>query len=162
MKLDAYRSVLLVIDLQERLLPAIDGGASIIEHSAWLIGVARQLNVPVLFTEQYPQGLGSTAPDIAQLIQPDELLEKTHFSAVAEGTSSITPPPSANNGWSAAPSPMSASNRRYWICWLPAVTSRLWKKPLAHARHGTKPWRWNACASMVPISYRGKRRPLNG
>lgn len=85
MKLDAHRSVLLVIDLQERLLPAIDGGASIIEHSAWLIGVARQLNVPVLFTEQYPQGLGSTAPDIAQLIQPDELLEKTHFSAVAEG-----------------------------------------------------------------------------
>ncbi len=85
MKLDANRSALLIIDLQERLLPAIEDGASIIEHSAWLIGVARQLQVPVLFTEQYPQGLGSTAPAIAQLIQPDELLEKTHFSAIAEG-----------------------------------------------------------------------------
>lgn len=85
MKLDAARSVLLIVDLQERLLPAIDGGQSVIEHSAWLIGVARQLAVPVLLTEQYPQGLGATAPTIAGLIQPEEKLEKIHFSAVAEG-----------------------------------------------------------------------------
>ena len=85
MKLDAARSVLLIIDLQERLLPAIDGGQNVIEHSAWLIGVARRLAVPVLLTEQYPQGLGTTAPAIAQLIQPEEMLEKIHFSAVAEG-----------------------------------------------------------------------------
>ena len=85
MKLDANRSVLLIIDLQERLLPAIDQGEKIIEHTAWLIGVARQLGVPVLLTEQYPQGLGCTAPTIAQHIQPDEQLEKIHFSAVAEG-----------------------------------------------------------------------------
>ena len=85
MKLDADRSVLLIVDLQERLLPAIEHGHSILEHTAWLIGVARQLEVPVLLTEQYPQGLGATAPAIAQLIQPDEHLEKIHFSAVAEG-----------------------------------------------------------------------------
>ena len=85
MKLDANRSVLLIVDLQERLLPAIDQGERIIEHAAWLMGVARQLRVPVLLTEQYPQGLGSTAPTIAQLIQADERIEKTHFSAVAEG-----------------------------------------------------------------------------
>ena len=85
MKLDAHRSVLLIIDLQERLLPAIDQGVSVIEHAAWLIGVARQLQVPVLLTEQYPQGLGTTAPAIAQLIQPEERIEKIHFSAVAEG-----------------------------------------------------------------------------
>ena len=85
MKLDATRSVLLIVDLQERLLPAIDQGERIIDHAAWLMGVARQLRVPVLLTEQYPQGLGSTAPTIAQLIRPDERLEKTHFSAVAEG-----------------------------------------------------------------------------
>lgn len=85
MKLDADRSVLLIVDLQERLLPAIDQSASVIKHAAWLIGVARQLNVPVLLTEQYPQGLGGTAPAISQLIDPDEKLEKIHFSAVAEG-----------------------------------------------------------------------------
>ena len=85
MKLDAHRSVLLIIDLQERLLPAIDQGVSVIEHAAWLIGVARQLQVPVLLTEQYPQGLGGTSPAIAQLIHPEERIEKIHFSAVAEG-----------------------------------------------------------------------------
>lgn len=85
MKLDATRSILLVVDLQERLLPAIEHGESVIENSAWLIGVARQLQVPVLLTEQYPQGLGGTAPAIAHLIRPEERLEKIHFSAVAEG-----------------------------------------------------------------------------
>ena len=85
MKLDAHRSVLLIIDLQERLLPAIDQGVSVIEHAAWLIGIARQLQVPVLLTEQYPQGLGATASAIAQLIHSEERIEKIHFSAVAEG-----------------------------------------------------------------------------
>lgn len=85
MTLDARQSVLLIIDLQERLLPAIDQGCAVIDHSAWLIGIARHLNVPILLTEQYPQGLGPTAPAIAQLIAPDERLEKIHFSAVAEG-----------------------------------------------------------------------------
>lgn len=78
-------TTLRVFDLQDKLLPAIDGGQSVIEHSAWLIGVARQLGIPVLLTEQYPQGLGGTAPAIARLIQPEEILEKIHFSAVAEG-----------------------------------------------------------------------------
>lgn len=85
MKLDAHRSVLLIIDLQERLLPAIDQGESVVNHAAWLIGIARQLRVPVLLTEQYPQGLGATAPAIAQLITSEERIEKIHFSAVAEG-----------------------------------------------------------------------------
>jgi len=85
MMLDAQNSVLLIIDLQERLLPAIDQGNTVIDHTVWLIGVARQLHIPVILTEQYPQGLGPSAPAIAALVTPDERLEKTHFSAVAEG-----------------------------------------------------------------------------
>lgn len=85
MTLNAKQSVLLIIDLQERLSPAIDGGTAVIEHTAWLIGVARKLGVPVIATEQYPQGLGSTDKKIAELLLPGELLEKIHFSAVAEG-----------------------------------------------------------------------------
>jgi nicotinamidase-related amidase len=85
MTLNAKQSVLLIIDLQERLSPAIDGGTAVIDHSAWLIGVARKLAVPVIATEQYPQGLGSTDKKIAELLLPGELLEKIHFSAVAEG-----------------------------------------------------------------------------
>ena len=74
MKLDAARSILLIVDLQERLLPAIDHGASVIEHATWLIGVARQLQVPILLTEQYPQGLGPTAPAIARPFHGSRLL----------------------------------------------------------------------------------------
>lgn len=85
MTLDATRSILLIIDLQERLLPAIQAGDQVLTHTAWLIGVARQLGVPVLLTEQYPQGLGTTSPVISALIHPSEIREKTHFSAVAEG-----------------------------------------------------------------------------
>lgn len=98
MKLDAHRSVLLIIDLQERLLPAIDEGESVVNHAAWLIGVSRQLQVPVLLTEQYPQGLGQTAPRIAKLVPPDERLEKTHFSAVAEGNL-LTHPDAQRKQW---------------------------------------------------------------
>ena len=85
MRLNAKQSVLLIVDLQEKLSPAIDGGAAVIDHAAWLIGVARKLGVPVIATEQYPQGLGSTDKKIAELLLPGELLEKIHFSAVAEG-----------------------------------------------------------------------------
>ncbi len=98
MKLDAHRSVLLIIDLQERLLPAIDAGESVLNHAAWLIGVARQLSVPVLLTEQYPQGLGQTAPRIAELVQPNERIEKIHFSAVAEGNL-LTHPEAQRKQW---------------------------------------------------------------
>jgi nicotinamidase-related amidase len=98
MKLDAHRSVLLIIDLQERLLPAIDAGESVLNHAAWLIGVARQLSVPVLLTEQYPQGLGQTAPRIAELVQPNERIEKIHFSAVAEGNL-LTHPDAQRKQW---------------------------------------------------------------
>lgn len=85
MKLDATQSILLIIDLQSRLLPAIADGAAIVEHTRWLLGVARQLNIPVLLTEQYPQGLGPTTEAIANQIATPERLEKTHFSAVTEG-----------------------------------------------------------------------------
>ena len=98
MKFDATRSVLLIIDLQERLMPAIENGANVIENAAWLIGVARQLNVPVLLTEQYPQGLGTTTPAIARLIAPQERIEKTHFSAVAEGNL-LTHPSAQRKQW---------------------------------------------------------------
>lgn len=85
MKLDANRSILLIIDLQERLLPAIEHGDSIVAHAAWLIGVARELDVPVLVTEHYRQGVGATADEIGRLIRPGERIDKIHFSAVAEG-----------------------------------------------------------------------------
>ncbi len=84
MLLRADQSLLLVIDLQARLAPAIDDIDAVLAHSAWLLGVAARLSVPALATEQYPAGLGRTVPSIAALLAPDATLEKIHFSALPD------------------------------------------------------------------------------
>lgn len=85
MKLDANRSILLIVDLQEGLLPAIEHSERVVDHTVWLIGVAREIGVPILVTEHYPKGVGATTRKIRELINAEELVQKIHFSAVAEG-----------------------------------------------------------------------------
>jgi len=85
MLIGADRSVLLLIDLQERLQPAIHGAASVLEASIWLTRVAQRLQVPVICTEQYVQGLGPTMPDLRRLLPDECMIEKIHFSACADG-----------------------------------------------------------------------------
>jgi nicotinamidase-related amidase len=61
MLMDRQNSTLLVVDVQERLLPAIADGEAVLANGVWLVGVARRLGVPVVISEQYPEGLGRTA-----------------------------------------------------------------------------------------------------
>lgn len=79
------RSVLLLIDLQERLQPAIDNAGLVLEASIWLTRVAQRLHVPVICTEQYPRGLGMTMPALRNLLPAAAIVEKIHFSAVPDG-----------------------------------------------------------------------------
>jgi nicotinamidase-related amidase len=83
--LERDASALLLVDLQERLLPHIADGESVLRHATWLLGVARRLGVPVAASEQYPAGLGTTAAALRAQLAPDEIVEKVHFSCVAEG-----------------------------------------------------------------------------
>lgn len=85
MLMSAQRSTLLLIDVQERLFPAIHDGDQVLENSLWLTAVAQRLNIPVICTEQYPQGLGPTLPALRKLIPDTAMVEKIHFSAVPEG-----------------------------------------------------------------------------
>jgi len=85
MLIRADRSVLLLVDVQERLYPALHEGAQMLEHSLWLTRVAQRLAVPVMCTEQYPQGLGPTLPALRELLPDNAVVEKIHFSAVSEG-----------------------------------------------------------------------------
>lgn len=78
-------SLLLHIDLQQRLLPAIDQGQQVVDNAIWLTEIARRLGVPVGATVQYPQGLGPFAADLAARLKPGETVEKIHFSAVLDG-----------------------------------------------------------------------------
>jgi nicotinamidase-related amidase len=85
MLIKADQSYLLMIDLQTRLAPAIDNFAEVQRHNRWLLDIAQRLHVPVTATVQYPQGLGEMIPELAASIPPEHILEKIHFSAVAEG-----------------------------------------------------------------------------
>jgi nicotinamidase-related amidase len=64
--LDRSRSVLCLIDFQERLVPAIDGGGDVVANAARLLAAAEVLGVPVVMTEQNPKGLGPTVPELAR------------------------------------------------------------------------------------------------
>lgn len=60
MLLDGARASLLMIDVQERLLPAMADPARVVARGSILLAAARQLDVPVTVSEQYPKGLGHT------------------------------------------------------------------------------------------------------
>jgi nicotinamidase-related amidase len=83
MLIQRERSSLLVIDIQERLLPAIHEGERVIENTAWLLRIAGELGVPVVLSEQYPRGLGHTVPSLLELVEEDAVVEKVHFSCAA-------------------------------------------------------------------------------
>lgn len=85
MLIDAQTSALLIIDIQEKLFPVIDQADLIETHTQWLIGIAHELGVPVIATEQYPAGLGKTIASLRQLIPDQSIVEKIYFSAAAEG-----------------------------------------------------------------------------
>jgi nicotinamidase-related amidase len=59
-------TALLVVDMQERLLAAIPGREQLVWNVRRLIDGARVLGLPVAATEQYPQGLGATVPELAE------------------------------------------------------------------------------------------------
>lgn len=73
----------IVVDIQERLLPALHDAESMVERSRVVIQGLQALDVPLVATEQYPKGLGKTVPAV-QLLLGDgaAVFEKTRFSAV--------------------------------------------------------------------------------
>jgi nicotinamidase-related amidase len=79
----AGQSALLVIDVQERLLPHIHDWQRVLGHIDWLVQVAQRLDVPVAASEQYPKGIGHTDPRLAPRLPPGSVGVKMHFSCVA-------------------------------------------------------------------------------
>ena len=69
---------LIVVDVQQKLISLIDGRARIVWNIRRLIDGAKLLGLPVLASEQYPQGLGPTSPELASRLE--HVFEKTAFS----------------------------------------------------------------------------------
>ncbi|HET6414561.1 MAG TPA: hydrolase [Anaeromyxobacter sp.] len=85
LKLDPARTLILVVDVQERLCSAMPPAdlERLVKYARALMGAARELGLPVLATEQYPKGLGPTVAALRELF-PSPPVEKMHFSCVPE------------------------------------------------------------------------------
>lgn len=84
--LDAEEAVLLIIDVQTRLMAAMEDRDRVCRNTGILLTAARELHIPVVVTEQYPKGLGPTVPEVAEQLPPDaRVLEKTAFDAARDG-----------------------------------------------------------------------------
>src|SRR5260221_10926337 len=83
MLIDAPRSALLVVDMQEKVLPAVNEHARVAANVVSLIRAAQRLDVPVAATEHYPKGLGHLVPEVGGLLPKGAIGVKNHFSAVA-------------------------------------------------------------------------------
>ena len=83
-RLACEHAQLLVIDFQERLLPSIDDRAAILAQAERMIRAAVALDLPITVSEQYPRGLGATAPSILAATPNAARLEKMTFSLCAD------------------------------------------------------------------------------
>ncbi len=84
--LNAAECALVVIDIQEKLLPPIFNKEALVRNAALLIQAAKILNIPVLATTQYVKGLGGTVPEIASLLDGVAFIDKTEFSCFGKDT----------------------------------------------------------------------------
>lgn len=77
-------AILLVIDIQERLASIMDDKDSVVNNTKTLIEASKLLDFPLIITEQYPKGLGSTLVELTENIDNPETYEKSSFNAYLE------------------------------------------------------------------------------
>ncbi|MDU5086024.1 MAG: isochorismatase family protein [Anaerococcus vaginalis] len=81
-------TLLLVIDLQEKLMPAIYESDKIIKNSATLLKVFEMYGIKKIATEQYPKGLGQSVDEIKENLDDKNIFSKTSFDAITDEVSS--------------------------------------------------------------------------
>jgi nicotinamidase-related amidase len=83
-RFNAANTVLVLVDFQEKLFAAMPEKAKLRDNVLRLIRGAQVLGLPVIVTEQYPQGLGPTLPEIKELLPDAEPVIKVSFSCCDE------------------------------------------------------------------------------
>ncbi len=81
---DKNKSVLLVVDIQERLAVTMNMRDAVVGNCLHLIELAKMQNVPILLSEQYPKGLGQTVSEIREALPAYQPIEKLAFSCCGE------------------------------------------------------------------------------
>lgn len=83
-RLTAQHGALLVVDVQDKLMPLIPDRELVIANAVRLVRAAEALGLPVWATEQYPKGLGGTVPELAELIPNRPAKTVFHCCAVPQ------------------------------------------------------------------------------
>jgi nicotinamidase-related amidase len=78
--LEADKCALVVVDIQEKLLPPIFQKEQLVRNTQLLIRAAGVLKIPAIVSTQYAKGLGATVPEIASLLPETEAIDKNLFS----------------------------------------------------------------------------------
>ena len=82
--LNKEETALLIIDIQEKLVPVMKYKDQVINNTKILINTAIQMNMPIIYTEQYPKGLGNTVKELEELLMDATKFEKNSFTAYIE------------------------------------------------------------------------------
>lgn len=83
-KLDANDSILVIIDLQEKLMKVMKDKDEVYKNTNLLIATAKELNIPIVITEQYPKGLGPTAEELTSNLPDHIYVDKVSFTACTD------------------------------------------------------------------------------
>jgi isochorismate hydrolase len=86
MRVTKENSVGLIIDIQERLYPAMSEKETLLKNNLVLIQGLQELKIPLLVTQQYTKGLGETLSEIQSVIKDFDFIEKRDFSCCDEPT----------------------------------------------------------------------------
>ncbi|MBM4103298.1 MAG: hydrolase [Planctomycetes bacterium] len=78
--LDAKKCCLVLIDVQEKLLRVMQNPDGLVKHCGILIQIAKALNIPILWCQQYPKALGLTAGPLTELLNGLSPMDKLSFS----------------------------------------------------------------------------------
>lgn len=81
MRVERENTIALVIDYQEKLVPVMYEKEKLIHDSAILLAGLKQLEIPMIITQQYTKGLGTTVKEITDAAGHEEYLDKISFSA---------------------------------------------------------------------------------
>ena len=82
--LNRENAVVMIIDIQERLVPVMKYKDEVINNNKILIQASNEMDIPIIYTEQYPKGLGHTIVELEEIIENGKKFEKINFSAINE------------------------------------------------------------------------------
>ena len=83
--LKPQQTALLIVDIQEKILPVIHNNQMVVQNTLKLIKGFKVLGLPIYYTEQYPKGLGSTVSSIKQEMEDLKPFDKMSFSCSGAG-----------------------------------------------------------------------------